>query len=110
MFWINLALGAAVGSVLRYWCTLFWPKRYRYVTAVSIVNMFGCAVLAVLSTSGRLHILHDAVSVGFLGGLTTFSSMIAEAMTVSQRWRYLMINVIGGCVIYGLTAFVLRLL
>ena len=79
---ILIALGGALGSVLRYWLAeLFYaygPKDFPY--GILSVNLIGCFLIGffsvwLVSKFGSTHLMwRAAVMVGMLGGFTTFSS------------------------------------
>lgn len=79
---LAIALGGAAGAVTRYGvgvaCAAAWGARFAYGTL--IVNVVGCFLLGLLmheawlpADKGSVH-WHTGVSVGLLGGLTTFST------------------------------------
>ena len=86
MFWTlsQVAIGGAIGSVL----------RYLTITAVSapigtlIVNVVGSLVMGVLFVvlSSRLHPL---LMTGILGGFTTFSAFSLDALKLWQGGQVL---------------------
>lgn len=121
--WLNLllvAVGGAVGSVLRYLLML---------AAISIpggstpwgtlaANLIGCAGIAAVMEYGLVEggispRLSLAVRVGLLGGLTTFSTFAAESMTLLGTGRgfsaavYMIANIVGGLAIFwGMSSLV----
>ncbi|MAT60629.1 MAG: fluoride efflux transporter CrcB [Micrococcales bacterium] len=88
--WALVALGGAIGASLRHitenllpWDGQSWPW------AIFLVNIVGSFVMG--GFLGRLSLLPNAppyltplVGVGFLGGLTTFSSFAAELDQLAQ--------------------------
>ncbi len=96
--WLNMAAiasGGAIGAVSRYLITRVadaFPGGSTML-GTTIANVLGCAALGALieysflddTMSERLRL---ALRVGFLGGLTTFSTFAAEsaAMAGSGRW------------------------
>lgn len=111
MAWVAIAIGGAVGSVLRHavnhtiaahWITV------RFPAGTTIVNLAGCLVIGLLAgliAGDRLQLpLHsrEFIFVGLLGGFTTFSSFGLEALTlartgaVSMALLYVAIQVVGG--------------
>lgn len=79
-----VGLAGFVGAVLRFGVTLgvnrIAPKGFPYGTLV--VNLTGCFLLATIVTLLRDRDSHDgvklALTVGFLGAYTTFSSFVVE--------------------------------
>ncbi len=79
---LAIALGGALGATARYGvglaCAAAWGARFAYGTL--LVNVVGCFLLGLLmheawlpADRGAMH-WHAGVSVGLLGGLTTFST------------------------------------
>jgi CrcB protein len=95
--WFNLfavALGGAVGSVARYLIELGTsaiPGGSSMLGTV-IVNVLGCAALGAFAqysladgmVSERMRL---AIQVGFLGGLTTFSTLAGESSALASDDR-----------------------
>lgn len=77
-----IAIGGAAGALSRHVvgvaCHAAWGDRFAYGTLV--VNVVGCFVLGLLMheawvpDGGRAGALHSGLTVGMLGGLTTFST------------------------------------
>jgi len=73
-----VALGAAVGAPLRWWCdrTLdrYWP------TGTLLVNVVGSALVGASAAWGLSHHLWALVVTGFCGALTTYSGFAVQAV------------------------------
>ncbi len=95
--WFNLfavAGGGALGSVARYLVTVGSASIPGGSTMLgtTIVNVLGCAAIGAFSqytladglVSERLRL---AIQVGFLGGLTTFSTFAAESSGMASSGR-----------------------
>lgn len=77
-----IALGGAVGALMRYGlgvvCAAAWGDRFGHGTL--LVNVLGCFALGLLmhevwlTSEKPAGVWHAAVTVGLLGGLTTFST------------------------------------
>ncbi len=104
-----VALGGALGSCLRFltsaWVTAHWPRHY-YLATFS-VNLLGCFVIGALSALFLLRAdlplpLRTGLTVGVLGGLTTFSSFSLEVLRLVESGQtgtavaYLFGSVAGG--------------
>lgn len=78
----SIAAGGALGAVARHTiglaCTAFFGTRFGYGTLV--VNVLGCFAIGLLMHEswtpppGRAALAHSGITVGLLGGLTTFST------------------------------------
>lgn len=103
-----IGLGGGIGSVVRYlvsqWTVQRWGGTFPYGTL--LVNVVGCLVIGffMFLITERL-IVHPywrlLISVGFLGGLTTFSSFSYETLRLLQDAEYLlaMANVLTNCIV-----------
>jgi CrcB protein len=106
---IYVALGGAIGAVLRYWVSglsLNTSIPWGTITA----NLIACFILGVVVTkySDGDKSLYLLIAVGLCGGLSTFSTLIFELYSyytkaaLAQGFLYL-----GGSIVSGLMAFVL---
>ncbi|GAP03308.1 putative fluoride ion transporter CrcB [Fructobacillus pseudoficulneus] len=77
--YLLVMVGAGVGALCRYLLLLWWPSRFDYLTGVWAVNILGSFLLGFVVTLGQGN--HSALltQTGFLGGLTTFSTMMTQA-------------------------------
>ncbi len=88
VLWV--AIGGAVGSVLRYWVSDPINQRAAPWGTV-LVNVLGTFALGIVvgwfgsRTSDSM--MRVALSVGLLGGFTTFSSWAAETMDLLSAGR-----------------------
>ena len=75
-----VALGGALGSLLRYQAGLIWPTPAgSFPTTILLVNLLGCLVIGVfLVVVVEVRTVHRLVrpffATGVLGGFTTFST------------------------------------
>ncbi len=96
MTMIYIAIGGALGSVLRYLTMVeagrVWGVEFPYGTL--IVNVVGSLVMGLLIGGiarflPDVKILHPLIAVGFLGGYTTFSTFSLDAVTLLERGEML---------------------
>ena len=92
----SIAVGGAVGSVLRYLiqvqCIHWWGTKFPYGTL--FVNVLGSLLIGVLSivllerwiVADEIRI---ALLVGLLGGFTTFSAFSLETLYLIQQGNFL---------------------
>jgi fluoride exporter len=105
-----VALGAALGGVLRYWCygaaVRLGAELFPWGTL--FVNVAGSAVIGFFTTmtgvDGRLLVSPEArifVMAGFCGGFTTFSTFSLETLKLVQdrQWMAASMNVAGSVVL-----------
>jgi CrcB protein len=107
LFWICLA--GATGTAARYlvglWATRRFGPAFPYGTL--IVNLVGCFligfVMNVAAAKAWPETTRLAVTVGFLGGFTTYSSFnyettsLAGSGAVGVASLYLLVTLVGGC-------------
>lgn len=88
VLWV--AIGGALGSVLRYWVSDPINQRAAPWGTV-LVNVTGTFALGVLvgwfASRASDSVMRVALSVGLLGGFTTFSSWAAETMDLLSNGR-----------------------
>ena len=92
---LAVALGGALGSVLRHGVNAAVTRALGHPSYLStlIVNVVGCAVIGLLAgqiATGRLVVGPTArlfLTVGVLGGFTTFSSFGLDTLTLVQAGR-----------------------
>jgi protein CrcB len=99
-----VALGGAAGSLLRYWIGLSAGKS-AFPWATLTINLSGSFILGLFLTwaLGRWPIsVITPISVGVLGGFTTFSTFAWEGLFLSRSRGgglaliYVALSVIGG--------------
>ena len=107
---LAVALGGAAGCLLRYATTLgaarFLGTGFPFGTL--IVNLVGCLLAGLVfglaeQRAGISPVIRLLVLTGFLGGFTTFSTFMAETVTLMQAGSMLLAlgsfvgnNVAGG--------------
>jgi fluoride exporter len=88
-FWICLAGGAGTGA--RYLIALWAAQRFgsAFPYGTLIVNLVGCFLIAaVMQTAATLSwspILRSSITIGFIGGLTTYSSFNYETSRLLEE-------------------------
>ena len=109
---LYIAIGGALGSVLRYLTSIFINKYWanHFPMATFITNVLGCFLIGLII--GILEKNNLAVSnlkwflvTGFCGGYTTFSAFGMENVTLFQNNNtFLAFTYIGFSIIIGLFA------
>ena len=109
-----IACGGGIGSVLRYGLASFAQRHTVSITtrwfgsALPVgtwaVNLVGCLVTGVLAALFVRHLIpHEqyrlALTVGILGGFTTFSAFGLDTFAMLQRghWGLALLNVAVSC-------------
>ena len=107
--YVWIGIGGFVGAVVRYgintWLTTRWGAAFPYGTL--FVNVSGsfvlCLIIAMLSRGFDMApALRLALTVGFLGSYTTFSTFSADALLLLENGHtlrglsYVVGSVVGG--------------
>jgi CrcB protein len=86
-----ICFAGALGTGTRYLTTIWAAQRFgpAFPYGTLIVNLAGCFLIAFLLQLALAHgwpvAVRGAVAIGFLGGLTTYSSFNYETMTLAQQ-------------------------
>ena len=98
MAYLWIALGSALGGVLRYWC---YGLAARYIGetfpwGTLLVNVIGCSFIgffaAITDPDGRIFVGAPArqfVMPGVCGGFTTFSTFSLETLNLARDGEWL---------------------
>ena len=96
---LSVALGGALGAMMRYGVGLIMTSSAvgmpAFVATIS-VNVVGCGLMGVMAgLSAVIPLVSESVRplvmVGFLGGLTTFSSFAMDSFTLLEKQQYGMV-------------------
>jgi CrcB protein len=87
-----VAVGGAIGSVARYLVGLWLlPASGALPVGTLLVNVVGSFLIGLFArwfvAPDADHVLRLALTVGFCGGFTTFSTFTAETLTLLQQGR-----------------------
>jgi len=102
-----IALGSALGGVLRYWCSGLIARWFgeTFPWGTIVVNVVGSLLIGLIATlsgpDGRLLVgttLRQFMMLGLLGGFTTFSSFSLQTLALAQsgEWVQAATNVVGS--------------
>jgi CrcB protein len=102
-----IALGSALGGVLRYWCSGLVARAFgeTFPWGTIVVNVVGSLLIGLFATlsgpDGRLLVgtmMRQFVMLGLFGGFTTFSSFSLQTLTLAQNgeWAQAATNIVGS--------------
>jgi CrcB protein len=102
-----IALGSALGGVMRYWCSGLVARWFgeTFPWGTLLVNVLGSLLIGLIATlsapDGRLLLGTTArqfVMLGVLGGFTTFSSFSLQTLALAQSGEWLRAagNILGS--------------
>lgn len=102
---LQVALGGAAGSMLRYAATLGVARLVPgFPLGTLLINIAGSFVMGALAMSIAAH-LRPMLLTGLLGGFTTFSAFSLETLTLWEEGRALSAaGYVAGSVILSLLA------
>ena len=103
---LAIALGGAVGSLLRYGVGISVQRAAHagFPVGTLVVNLIGCLLVGALAAhymNDETHpVLRAALTVGFCGGFTTFSTFSLEtfALIEADNWPRALAYVVASLV------------
>ncbi len=111
---IYIALGGAIGALLRYGFGLMLkPNNHlSFPMHTFIINALGCLAIGVIAAyaikTNHSHIVTQFVIIGILGGFTTFSSFMLETMQLLKNGKtVLALTYLLGSNFIGLVAIII---
>lgn len=115
-------LGGGIGSVFRYIISkIFIIDKNSFPWSTLIANFIGCFIIGIILgwyvNNDKQHSdLYIFLSIGFCGGLTTFSTFSLEGLTLFKNGdflifvTYLLISIIGGLLLVALGYYISQLI
>lgn len=97
MPYLWIALGSALGGVLRFWIGGMVGDRLGAAYLGTIfVNVTGCLAIGFLAGLGTAPFPRQLLMIGLLGGYTTFSSFGLQTLELAHegRWSVAVANVV----------------
>ncbi|MGB8170171.1 MAG: CrcB family protein [Chthoniobacteraceae bacterium] len=89
MPYLLVALGSAVGGVLRFWLGALLSERLgaAYLGTV-VVNVSGSFAIGFIAGLGPIPFTRQLLMIGLLGGYTTFSSFSLQTLELAHEGRW----------------------
>lgn len=97
---ISIGIGASVGALIRWWLGMILNPIFPSVPMGTLTaNIIGGFLMGIFMAVTKNHLVLPeaarlAITTGFLGGLTTFSTFSAETVTLLSHQEYVMSCVI----------------
>ena len=90
MAYLWVALGSALGGVLRFWLSALVATRLGHAHLGTVfVNVTGSFVIGFLAALGPAPFTRQLFMIGLLGGYTTFSSFSLQTLELAHEGRWL---------------------
>lgn len=114
-------LGGGFGSILRYAISkLFMADKSSFPWSTLIANFIGCFIIGIvlgwfLNNNKQYSDLYVFLSIGFCGGLTTFSTFSVEGLAYLKNGdllifiTYLLFSIIGSILLTALGYYIYQL-
>ena len=103
MQYIYIFIGGALGALLRYaFSTLNDSSGFPLGTF--IVNLLGAFLMVLITLFKKYPLVKKAITTGFIGALTTFSTFQFELVQLFDHHNFMML------IIYGLTSYILGII
>ena len=115
-------LGGGIGSVFRYVISkIFIIDKNSFPWSTLIANFIGCFIIGIIlgwyvNNDKQYSDLYIFLSIGFCGGLTTFSTFSVEGLTLFKNGdflifiTYLLTSIIGGLLLVALGYYISQLI
>jgi fluoride exporter len=98
--YLFIALGGAVGSVLRFFLSSVMAQRLggHAFLGTMFVNVTGSLVIGFVAALGPIKLWEQLLMIGLLGGYTTFSSFSLQTLELIHqgRWTVAFSNAFGS--------------
>ena len=116
LLFLLVCVFGSLGALSRWQLDLYLKKRLFHRTpqwGIGLVNMLGCLCAGLVTGSlASVSPLYFLVSTGFLGGFTTFSTAVLDAVTLIRERRYrsaagLVLGVWLGASVLAVTGFLI---
>ena len=118
---IYIFLGGGFGSILRYAISkLFITDKSSFPWSTLIANFIGCFIIGIvlgwfINNNKQYSDLYVFLSIGFCGGLTTFSTFSVEGLAYLKNGdllifiTYLLFSIIGSILLTALGYYIYQL-
>lgn len=108
--WVSIAAAGMLGVLTRHAIQQLVPRLGDLPWGTLLVNVSGALAIGFVAgfAAHRLTVplwVQETLTVGFLGGFTTFSALALETVVMLERGRYVTaVGYSAGTVVVGITA------
>lgn len=89
MPYVWIALGSALGGVMRFWCSALVGTRLGQPHLGTVfVNVTGSFLIGFIAALGPAPLTRQLFIIGVLGGYTTFSSFSLQTLELAHEGRW----------------------
>lgn len=112
---MSVAIGGAMGACMRYGIVRIITVPTTFPIAILLTNLLGCLLIGLIAGWVALRPISDNaqmfITMGLLGGFTTFSNFAMETITLIDRGdlimacAYITLSVIGGLLLFFMARY-----
>ena len=88
--YLTIAIGSAIGGMLRHFMTLVVNAQFgeKFPYAILIINIIGSTLIGIAASSLHQQQARQFIIIGLIGGFTTFSSFSLQNIVLMQNGEW----------------------